>query len=142
MEGTGMKTPAAAKAMGMSAQSYSLARYVVRLADRTDLSLRDKKTAENALFYMNKHRLVTPAYGYVSTIVDRIWGKPNKRAREQNRIKAFDRAYGMIIQACICSADVDVPHLSAQRTAEILDEFKEGKRSLRKFEQKISEIHQ
>ena len=142
MEGTGMKTAAAAKAIGISAQSYSLARYVVRLADRTDLSLRDKKTAENALFYMNKHRLVTPAYGYVSTIVDRIWGKPNKRASEQNRIKAFDRAYGMIIQACICSSDVDVPHLSAQRTTEILAELKEGKQCLRKFEQKISEIHQ
>ncbi len=145
MEGTGMKATAAAKAIGMSAKSYRLARYIVYLADRTDLSLRDKKTAEEALLYMNKHRQVIPAYEYASVIIERIWGKPNKRVGlqdERNRIKRFDLAYGMIIQAYILSADVDVPHLSAQRTAEILAELKEGKQCLRKFEQKISEIHQ
>ena len=140
----GASTQQAAKQIGINLKGYRDGRYIIWLIDRDDLSARDQEAVAEALSFMNSNSVSARPYEMVSTIVERVWGKPSSRVGkrgDKGRMKAFDRAYGTITQVCFCAADVDLPQLSAERTSEIVSELKEAIKCLRAFQTRIEEIH-
>jgi hypothetical protein len=126
-------------------RTYRQMRDIVALADRSDLSPRDAEVVRFALDEMNTTNRIADAYERVEPIVDRVWGVRRGGPRsviEANRIANFERAFGVVIQACSGSADIEIPYLSSARATEAISEIKEAERKLRTLRGRIEEIHQ
>ena len=144
LEANGAGTPKAAGTAGLDRHTYRMARYIVLLSDRDDLSADDQQTVATALSYMNEHQQVGRTYETVLPLVERIWGKAHERRGRgdaQSRIKKFDHSFGAIIQSCLAATDVDVPQFNEQRAAEIVCELIRAIECLRILQRKIEELH-
>lgn len=66
-------------------------------------------------------------------------GKTHQRG-ERRRLEHFDRAYGLILGACMGAPDLDVPDLSDDQMSRIVPELRLAARSIRKFRLKIEAL--
>ena len=135
------------KALGVGNSTWIAMRNVVLIADREDLSERERKIAQTALAEMNATGQTAAAHEMVAPIVRRIWGDSDSRRTkpdraEELRVEAFERAYGVIVHACMGASLIEVPHLSKERATELAAELQNAIGSVRALRQRILEIHQ
>lgn len=135
------------KALGVGNSTWIAMRNVVLIADREDLSERERKIAKTALAEMNATGQTAAAHEMVAPIVRRIWGDSDSRRTkpdraEELRVEAFERAYGVIVHACMGASLIEVPHLSKERATELAAELQNAIGSVRALRQRILEIHQ
>lgn len=135
------------KALGVGNSTWIAMRNVVLIADREDLSERERKIAQTALAEMNATGQTAAAHEMVAPIVRRIWGDSDSRRTkpdraEELRVEAFERAYGVIVHACMGASLIEVPHLSKERATELAAELQSAIGSVRALRQRILEIHQ
>lgn len=143
-EEDGASTDEAAREIGVSVSIYRRMRYLVRLADRDDLSETDARTARNAVQDMNRSLNTAAAWQLVEPLIERIYGTGNRSGRadvvEANRKAAFDRAYGTLIFACQSAPTIEIPHLPPERLEEIVAELKEAANHVHQLRHHIEEI--
>lgn len=143
LEGTGASAEEVAEVVGMGADSYRKARYLILLADRDDLSPRDRQTVADALHLMNTEAVIRPAFEAVEGLVERIYGSAQSRATparaEAIRRANFDRAYGTLIQACQYADAIELPHLSPEEVNGVLAELKAAAQHVSTLRRRIEE---
>lgn len=143
LEGTGASAEEVAEVVGMGADSYRKARYLILLADRADLSPRDRQTVADALHLMNAEAVIRPAFEAVESLVERIYGSAQSRATparaEAIRRANFDRAYGTLIQACEYADAIELPHLSPEEVNGVLAELKAAAQHVSTLRRRIEE---
>jgi hypothetical protein len=128
--------------VGISANNYRRARYIVMLADEPDLSASDRIVVRNARARMNQHGEIAHPFAMVEQIVARKWGStrgisPDRAA--QNRMDNFERAYGALTYACASVGAIEIPLLSPDRAREICDELKAASRHVDSLRRRIEE---
>jgi hypothetical protein len=128
--------------VGISANNYRRARYIVMLADEPDLSASDRIVVRNARARMNQHSEIAHPFAMVEQIVARKWGStrgisPDRAA--QNRMDNFERAYGALTYACASVGAIEIPLLSPDRAREICDELKAASRHVDSLRRRIEE---
>lgn len=140
LEGGGATPEAAAKEIGFPVQSYRKTRDIIHLADRDDLSERDSSAVRNALDRVNRSRRVTACHEMVQPIAKRVWGN-NKLINENKRREQFETALTVIGQACSTGADLDIPHLSQERAAELISQLECARKQLGGLISKLKDIY-
>lgn len=120
---------------------------IVTLADREDLSDRDKALAWNALERMNYGERLSIVYDQVAPLVARLWGEHMRGSKstyervERRRRETFERVVGVAIQACTNAASIDVAHLDADRAGIVALELSLAIRQLQQLRSKIEDMH-
>lgn len=145
LEADGASTEDAAKSIGIGLHSYRQMRDIVVLADRAELSPRDKATAADALRQMNETYRAAHAWPLIESIVVRIWGVrvgKDRTTAEANRIESFERALGILIQACTTTEEIELPYLTITRAKEVARQIGIARGALQRFAQRIKEIHE
>ena len=148
-EKEGLAPDDAASAVGMERSAYAKGRYVVLLADRTDLATRDQETARAALADMNEHQQVKHAFESVLPLVEQIYGQSKQRQgqgtperAEAYRLAQFDRAFGALVEACSLAQSLDLPYLPPARASDLVAELDEAARQVRILRDRIKEFVQ
>lgn len=119
---------------------------IVSLADREDLSDRDKALAWNALERMNYGERLSIVYDQVAPLVQRVWGTTmrgnnTREAVERRRRDTFERVIGVAVQACTNTTTVEVAHLDADRAGIVALELSLAIRQLQQLRSKIEDMH-
>lgn len=146
LESDGASAAEAAEMVGLAVQTYRMGRYVVALADRTDLSERNAATAAAALTAMNAGAVVAPVFASIEDMVDRIYGVGSQRTGTMERMESFqrakfDRAFGALTQVCSAVEHIEAPHLSPEDTRRFSDELKAAARHVETFRRRIEEAN-
>lgn len=142
MEEAGERAEDAAEAVGLRLQTYRMARYIVLLTDRDDLSPTNQRIVAEARDEMNRAATIGRPFEMVEPLVNRIYGTGNRatpaRAEAIQRAN-FDRAYGALIQACYGAPYVEVPHLSPEDASRVSAELKVAVQHLHDLRHRVEE---
>ena len=144
LEADGISTADVAKEIGVGVQSYRNMSDIVLLSDRDDLSPRDKETVARARRQMNETHRVADAWLLIERIAGLFWGKGLGKSRdiaEANRNEQFERSFGILIQTCLTTEEVELPYLTAERAAEAIRQLSAARSALLRFADRIKEIH-
>lgn len=144
MEAEGATALEAGKAVGLSNQAYAISRQIVMLADNADLSAADKETAQRALAILQETLQLTAAWPPVEKLAERVWGEGNRLGLlniTAKRLERFELSFGIIMQSCLTTNEVDLPYLSADRAAKAVKQITAARSALLRFSERIKEIH-
>lgn len=142
-EAAGEDTVAIAKALQIGVVYYRAACDVVFLADRGGYSPADAATVELAMQAMLDLK-ITEAREIIEPVALKVWGKSKapRADREQARIDQFEVAFGILLQTCATTEELDLPYLSADRAKKALRQIGAARSALQRFADRIKEIHE
>lgn len=142
-EAAGEDTVAIAKALQIGVVYYRAACDVVFLADRGGYSPADAATVELAMQAMLDLK-ITEAREIIEPVALKVWGKSKapRADREQARIDQFEVAFGILLQTCATTEELDLPYLSADRAKKALRQIGAARGALQRFADRIKEIHE
>lgn len=144
-EDSGLATDAAAAEVGMAVQAYRVSRQIVLLADRPELSARDKSAALKALSILQATLQHTQAWEIVEPTAAKVWGTPARGTRlsglAERRVERFEQTFGIVIQSCLTTEEVEVPYLSVEQVNQFTKEIHRARKALAAFASRIEEIH-
>ena len=141
-------TPAkeAAKATGLTLQSYRQLRSIVLLSDVEYLTARDQAIVTAALADVNEHSQVLPNYEKVKPIIRHLWGKlqgaESHQKAQSRRMENFQRALAAITNVCNATAHIDVPYLTPQQLEETRLALTRAGRNITSLKGRITDLHE
>jgi hypothetical protein len=140
MEKAGASVKEIAKKFSIGTDSYCLARDVVLLSERSDLSRRDLRHVKRALAFLNTYRQVRQFTATIKPIANRVWGRHGHRMNaDKKRIEKFTSAISFINSTCGISDEISIPSLSDEQRTEALIEIKLAVQALRDLEERIKQ---
>jgi hypothetical protein len=144
MEADGEAPDRIAGELGLNAQAYRIARQIVLLADHVGLSERDKKTAQEALNLLVTAGQWGRAWEIAEPLAKKVWGEGRKDGLlfiADKRLEQFERSFGIVMQSCLTTEEIDLPYISADRAKKAFDEIRAARSALLRFAERIKEIH-
>lgn len=130
--------------LGIAERTYATLRQIVLLADNTELSARDREIAQEAIRLVRETQQVSAAWEVAEPLAVRVWGE-GKRVdllnMAEKRLERFERSFGIILQTCMTTNEVDLPYLSADRAKKAIRDISTARGALLRFAERIKEIH-
>lgn len=145
MERDGASAIEAAKSVGLSDRTYAVSRQIVMLADNADLASKDAATAKLALDTLSSTLQLQRSWEIVEALAARVWGdgtRFNLTAIADKRLDQFERTFGIIMQTCTTTDEVELPYLTADRAKKALRQIGSARSALARFADRIKEIHE
>lgn len=145
IEAEGENYPKVAAAIGIGEHTYRLARQIVLLADNPNLSAKDAATVRRAVEMLTTTFRVGPAYEVAEPVANRVWGEGSKIDivnAHAKRMARFELSFGIVMQSCMTTDQVDLPYLSADQVKKALRQIGSARGALKKFADRIKEIHE
>lgn len=142
-EAAGEEAVAIAKSLQLSAANYRAACDVVVLSDRGGYSPADAAIVAQAMRMLLDLK-IAEARDFLEPIAAKVWGKSKapRADREQARIDQFEVAFGILLQTCATTEELDLPYLSADRAKKALRQIGAARGALQRFADRIKEIHE
>lgn len=131
--------------LGLSTNGYRVSRQIVLLADNADLSAADANTAKEALRLLVETRQWGNAWEVAEPLAIKVWGAGNRTGLLEiiaKRLDKFELSFGIVIQTCVTTNEIDLPYLSADRAKKALQQIGKARGALERFAQSIKEIHE
>jgi len=145
LEASGATVEKAASELGLAASGYRICRQIVLLADKPDLSPKDADTAKQALDLLVSTLQWSRAWEIAEPLVVRVWGAGVRHSLldiESARLDRFERTFGIVMQACMTTDEIDLPYLSADRVKKAVQQISGARGALKKFAGRLKEIHE
>lgn len=142
-EAAGEEAVAIAKSLQLSAANYRAACDVVVLSDRGGYSPADAAIVAQAMRMLLDLK-IAEARDFLEPIAAKVWGKSKapRADREQARVDQFEVAFGILLQTCATTEELDLPYLSADRAKKALRQIRAARGALQRFADRIKEIHE
>ena len=142
-EAAGEEAVAIAKSLQLSAANYRAACDVVVLSDRGGYSPADAAIVAQAMRMLLDLK-IAEARDFLEPIAAKVWGKSKapRADREQARVDQFEVAFGILLQTCATTEELDLPYLSADRAKKALRQIGAARSALQRFADRIKEIHE
>lgn len=142
-EAAGEEAVAIAKSLQLSAANYRAACDVVVLSDRGGYSPADAAIVAQAMRMLLDLK-IAEARDFLEPIAAKVWGKSKapRADREQARVDQFEVAFGILLQTCATTEELDLPYLSADRAKKALRQISAARGALQRFADRIKEIHE
>ncbi len=119
-------------------------RYVVLLADRTDLPRKDRELAQQALQIMNKNAPVKTLRAQIEPLKIRLWGDRASADLEDAaaaRRKQFEHACGILGQACQ-TEHFGIPHLTRDEALAFMTKLATAARQVGQLRNELRRIYE
>lgn len=146
IENNGGTSESAAAKLGLAIQSYRISRQIVMLADRPELSVADAATANEALNVLRTTLQYSKAWELAEPIATKVWGAATSGLRlttlAERRLEQFERTFGIVMQSCLTTDEIDLPYLSAEQIRSVVREINRARRALAAFSTRIERLHQ
>lgn len=144
IEATGRPYESVADELGLNSHAYKVARQIVLLGDRTELSTCDKAIVAKARDILVTTLQYTQAWEVAEPVALKFWG--NARwdritTLADRRMEQFERTFGIIMQSCLTTNEVELPYLSAEQVKQCTLEIERARKALATFSARIKEIH-
>ena len=145
LEAAGQSCEAVASELGLAANTYRISRQIVFLADRPELSVSDKAVAAEALHILVTTLQHTLAWKVAEPVAVKLWGDAprwNQLATlAERRLDQFERTFGIVMQSCLTTEEVELPYLSAEQVRRFAREIGAARKALAAFASRMQEIH-
>lgn len=136
LERDGAPVEEVSKRLGMF--SYRLARDIVLLSERNDLSAGDATAVRHALIDLDERRQVSHLQKTVRKIATKIWGQRGNRYKsEKSRSDAFCNAVSFVLTTCSTAAEITIPHLGGLVRKEALASLQEAIAALKSLQLRL-----
>lgn len=146
IENNGGTSESAAAKLGLAIQSYRISRQIVMLADRPELSVADAATANEALNVLRTTLQYSKAWELAEPIATKVWGAATSGLKlttlAERRLEQFERTFGIVMQSCLTTDEIDLPYLSAEQIRSAVREINRARRALAAFSTRIERLHQ
>lgn len=146
MEDGGMLTDDVAKELRIHVSSYRKMRDIVLLTDRGGFTKKDAALISQAVDAMNETKRVNDPWSLVEPIINRVWGNSgtsgSRIATENARMDRFEIAFGILMQGCATTGEIDLPYLSEDRAKKAIKQIGTARSALLKFADRIKRIHE
>lgn len=140
MLNSGMKVPEVKKQLGLSNQAFWMAKDIVLLADRDDLSAEDAALVKEAFLEMDRERQIRAPWVRIRPIAERVWGKKGNRLKgDKRRFEKFDQAISQVLGLCENAAEIDIPYITKVRADEKTEKLEEAVGLLHRLMERIKE---
>ncbi len=145
LEEQGQTIEAVATELGLASNAYRISRQIVFLVDRPELSSADQAVVTKAISILKTTHQYTKAWEIAEPVAQRVWGTPQRGDRllslAGRRIEQFERTFGIVMQSCLTTDEVQLPYLSRQQSEECAKEIGRARKALAMFATRIQEIH-
>lgn len=145
IEADGANTEEAARQLGIGINTYRRMRDIVLLADKPELSGRDRATVDAALAMLNRSEQIGDAWALAQPVAERVWGAGRdtmqRQAREAQRVDRFEHALGIVLQSCAAAAELDLPYLPVDRFRRAVADLRMARRSLLELMERMEGFH-
>lgn len=144
MEREGGTVPRVAKEIGLSGRAYGVGRMIILLMENKNLSPADAEIVKAALAALSIDMQLGRAQKLVEPVANKVWGEGRGggvRSIEGRRLERFEHAFGIVMQVCLTTDEIDIPYLSADRAEKAVEQISAGRAALLLFAQRIKEIH-
>lgn len=135
-----------AKKIGMGERSFALAREMVLLSRRNDLTREDAETVREAIAEMDEYLAVRRPYRSIQHISKKVWREKAQgrnrvirvgKVADKKRTNAFNNAVVVVCDTCNTAVEIEIPFLSAEETASAISKLTEAGQSLRQLVKRI-----
>lgn len=131
--------------IGLAINNYRLSRQIAFLADRPELSIKDKALIAKAINILKTTHEYMKAWEVAKPVAQRMWGTTHTGERllsiAGRRMERFKAAFGIVMQSCLTADEVQLPYLSKQQSEECAKEIIRARKALAVFATRIQEIH-
>lgn len=146
-EANGENADALAKEFQVGTDYYRKACDVVFLFDRGGYSEADQAVVSRALAVLVDESSPADAREIIEPVAVKVWGtgRLNGRPRpdrEPSRLSQFEKSFGILIQTCLTTDEVDLPYLTADRAKIAAKEIRAARIALQRFADRIKGIHE
>lgn len=144
VEEDGASADQAVAASELSLKVYRLGRQIVLLAENPDLSAKHVALAKQALAMMQGGQ-ISAAWDVAAPLAERVWGEGKKDGLlglAAKRLDQFERSFGIVIQACMTTDEIELPYLSAEQAAKAARQIGAARGALERFAKRIKGIHE
>lgn len=144
LEESGHTTESAAAETGLSASAYRISRQIVFLADRIDLAGDDAAIMREAFDLLATTQQYGRAWEIAQPVAVKVWGDAARWERlttlAARRIEQFERTFGIVLQSCLTTEEIDLPYLPTEQVNQFTKEIGRARRALAAFSDRIKEI--
>lgn len=142
LENDGLEIAEVAKQLKICDSSYRKMREIVLIADRKDLSPKDRTAADAALKSLNLYGQAK-AHQAIEPIAIRVWGKSQKRRKnigtETDRLHEFEKKIEIISH--VCATKIEIPQLGKEQIDYTITTLEESIQGLKGLIKDIKEIY-
>ena len=131
--------------VGLSKHVYRLGRIIVHLSDNTSLTKADADIVRSSMKMLTQDQQIGPAWELVEPLAKRVFGSNkywnNLLGLAEKRLSAFERSFGIVVQSCVTTDEIEVPYLSAEDAKKTIQQIGKARGALARFADRIKEIH-
>lgn len=146
LEESGSNVDATADELGLAREAYRVSRQIVYLSDLRELSDADAALVAKALHILTTTLQYKAAWEIVEPVTLKVWGAPSRGMRliglTERRVEQFKRTFGIVIQSCVTTEEVEVPYLSVEQVNQFTKEIGRARQALAAFSDRLKEIHE
>lgn len=146
LEEAGHTADAAAAEVGLAANAYRISRQIVFLADRIQFANGDKVVVDEAFELLATTQQYGRAWEIARPVAIKVWGDANRWERlvtlADRRAEQFERTFGIVIQSCLTTNEIELPYISAEKASQFNMEIARARRALAAFSDRIKEMHE
>ena len=145
LEADGLTAEKAADELGIARNAYRVARQIVLLADNKDLSASDQAIAAEALAVLVNTGLWGHAWEIAEPLASKVWGEGRRDGLlgiPAKRLDQFERSFGIVMQACMTTDEIDLPYLTAFHAKIAVKEIRAARIALQRFADRIKRVHE
>lgn len=145
LEEGGRTADSVAAELGLSRDAYRISRQMVFLSDRIPLTDSDAAIVAKAIALLATTAQVSQAWEIAQPVAVKVWGRDQRWDRPftlaDRRIEKFERTFGIVIQACLTTEEIELPYLSAEKVSQSIKEIAHARQALAAFSARIKETH-
>lgn len=145
LEQTGHTAESAADEVGLARNAYRVSRQIVFLTDHIKLSNSDAAIVAEAFELLAATQQYGRAWKIAEPVAIKVWGDAQRWDRlltlADRRMEQFERTFGIVMQSCLTTDEIELPYLSAAKAKQFTDEISHARKALAAFASRIQEIH-
>lgn len=145
IEEAGGTLESAAAEVGLAVNTYRISRQIVFLADRIPLARADAAVVAEAKELMASTLQCARAWEIARPVAIKVWGESQRWDRlttlADRRVEQFERTFGIVIQSCLTTDEIELPYLSPEQANQSTKEINRARRALAAFSDRIKEMH-
>lgn len=145
LEEGGYTVEAAAAEVGLSVNAYRISRQIVFLADRIQFANGDKAIIDEAFELLATTQQYGRAWEIAQPVAVKVWGNATRWEKlitlADRRVEQFERTFGIVVQSCLTTNEIQLPYLSAEKANQFTKEIARARQALAAFSNRIKEMH-
>ena len=145
LEQSGHSAETAGPEVGLGKAAYRVSRQIVFLAEQIELAPADAAAIADAFNILADTQNYNRAWEIAEPIAIKVWGEATRRdglaTLADRRIERFERTFGIVMQSCLASDEIELPYLTAAKANQFTKEINRARKALAAFAARIEGTH-